>query len=513
MKKGGRKKKGARSNKLGKGKNDASEDEEVVESDSASEEPVDSDADSEEPVDSDGDSEEPVDSDGDSKEPADSDADSDADSLSDKEQASRAEKQIQIYFTSNVANEKYQMEDTIYTIPASFKRIDLSRMVKKLLDIKENVSFEFLINKQILRSSIEEFLQLNNILSENVIQIEYILSMTKKESTQIDKISEWISKLIIIEDKLYCSTFEGSVLCYDLSSFAKIDERKVADTSIFAFNVCKNDKLIDGEVRYSESAVGLSNGTIRAFLNEETDQKVVTRSELYLGNHDDMVKSIAFNRSGSLLISAGADNKINLYDNSEIVQKLKEGKSENNTSKRKLKHVLTPKKCIHKDVGIITALTFFDSNNRFLCTGLEKSIKIYDADTADLFATLPYGKAIMCSDIVNENLFVTADEQSVIKLFDVRCLEEKAVISLNEHKYFFHDKVVTSLGGNKNGVHFLSSSHDGFTNIYDVRLNKLPVYTIQTEDKSKVLASTWFYRESHNSVINADENNLTVHSF
>ncbi|GAB67254.1 microtubule-associated protein ytm1 homologue [Plasmodium cynomolgi strain B] len=511
MKRGGRRKQGARSNKLGKGKNDASEDEEVVESEAFSDESGEGNSASDESEEGNSDSDESGEGNSDSDESGEGNSvseesiDSDADNLSDKEQVSRAEKQIQIYFTSNVANEKYQMEDTIYTIPSSFRRIDLSRMVKKLLDIKENVSFEFLINDQILRSSIEEFLQLNNILSENVIQIKYILSITKKESTQIDKISEWISKLIIIEDKLYCSTFEGSALCYDLSNFVKIDERKVADTSIFAFNVCKNDKLIDGDVRYSESAVGLSNGTIRAFLNEETDQKIVTRSELYLGNHDDMVKSIAFNKSGSLLISGGADNKINLYDNNEIVQKLKEYKSENNTSKRKMKHVLTPKKCIHKDVGIITSLTFFNS--------LEKNIKIYDADTADLFATLPYGKAIMCSDILNENLFVTADEQSVIKLFDVRCLEEKAVISLNEHKYFFHDKVVTSLGGNKNGIHFLSSSHDGFTNIYDVRLNKLPVYTIQTEDKSKVLSSTWFYRESHNYVINADENNLTVHSF
>lgn len=489
MKRGGRKKKGTLSNKLGKGKNDPSEDEEVIGSETSSDEM------------------------GESNSASDESIDSDADNLSDKEQESQAEKQIQIYFTSNVANEKYQMEDTIYTIPATFKRIDLSRMVKKLLDIKENVSFEFLINDQILRSSIEEFLQLNNILSENVIEIKYILSITKKESTPIDKISEWISKLIIIENRLYCSTFGGSALCYDMSNFAKIDARKVADMSIFAFNVCKNDKLIDGEVKYSESVVGLSNGTIRAFLNEEMDQKIVTRSDLYLGNHDDMVKSIAFNKSGSLLITGGADNKINLYDNNEIVQKLKEYKSENDTNKRKMKHVLTPKKCIHKDVGIITTLTFFNSNNHFLCTGLEKNIKIYDADTADLFATLPYGKAIMCSDILNDNLFVTADEQSVIKLFDVRCLEEKAVISMNENKYFFHDKVITSLGGNKNGIHFLSSSHDGFTNIYDVRLNKFPVYTIQTEDKSKVLSSTWFYRESNNYVINADENNLTLHSF
>ncbi|KJP85816.1 hypothetical protein AK88_04523 [Plasmodium fragile] len=115
MKKGGKKKQAARSNQLGKGLNDDSEDEEVIESESSSDEEEETNSSSEESI------------------------DSDSDNPSDKEQEDQAEKQIQIYFTSDVANEKYQMEDTIYTIPASFRRIDLSRMVKKLLDIKENV--------------------------------------------------------------------------------------------------------------------------------------------------------------------------------------------------------------------------------------------------------------------------------------------------------------------------------------------------------------------------------------
>ncbi|GAW81726.1 microtubule-associated protein ytm1 homologue [Plasmodium gonderi] len=548
MKRSGNKKRGDGSNKLGKMKNHVSEDDEVKDSDSASDEVKDSDSASDGVKDSDSASDEVKDSDSASDEVKDSDSasdevkdsdsasdevedsdsasdgvkDSDSESdkvsesyvnnLSENEEISLADKQIQVYFVSNMPNEKYKMEDTIYTVPISFKRIDLSRMIKQLLDIKENVSFEFLINKKILRSSIEEFLRINNILSEDVIQIEYTLSITKKESAHIDKISEWISKLIIIENKLYCSTFEGNLLCYDLSNFYKIDEKRVSDMSIFSFNICKNEKLINDDANYNESIIGQSNGTLKAFLNEEINQKIITKGELYLGNHDNMVKSIAFNKNGSLIISGGADNKINLYDNYEIIEKLKEYKCENNTNKRKMKNIVTPKKCVHKEEGVITDLTFFD-DSRFLCTGLEKNIKIYDANTGDIFSSFPYNKAIICSNILNDNIFITADEQSVIKLFDVRCLKEKPAISLNEHKYYFHDKIITSLAGNKNEIHFLSSSHDGYTNIYDIRLNKLPVYTIESEDKSKVLSSTWFYKEDHNSVINANEQNLTIHNF
>ncbi|CRH00832.1 microtubule-associated protein ytm1 homologue, putative [Plasmodium relictum] len=419
------------------------------------------------------------------------------------------EKQIQICFISNLKDNKYKIENNIYTIPVSFKRIDLSRMIKKLLDIKENVSFEFLINKKILRSSIEEFLQLNNLLSESVIEIEFTVPITKKESKNIDSVSEWISELIVIENKLYCSTFEGNLLYYDLKNFNKIDENKVFDMPIFSFNLCKDNKL--NSDLYHESAIGLSNGTIKIFLNEEKNDGIKIKNELYLSNHDDMIKSIAFNKDVSLIISGGADNKINIYDNNYIIDELKQFKSDNN--KRKKKNVIAPTKCIHKETGIITNLNFFD-NNKFLCSGLEKNIKIFDAMNGSMISSFPYNKSIIRNDIINKNLFIIADENSLIKLFDIRCLNEKSVISLNENKYYFHDKIITSLKGNKNEIYFLSSSHDGYINIFDVRLNKLPVYTIESEEKTKILSSTWFYKKKKdNSIISADEYNINIHNF
>lgn len=423
------------------------------------------------------------------------------------------EKEIQICFFTNIENEKYKIDSSTYTVPVTFKRIDLSRMVKKLLDIEDNVSFEFLINKKILRTTIEEFIRDHNILSENVIEIEYSISLRKRESKNIDKICEWIFELITIGNKLYCSTFDGTLLYYDMLNFRKIYEKKVIDNMpVYSYNIYKSKKL-HNELIYNESVIGLTNGSIKVFLNEEKEKEIITRNELYLGNHIDKIKCISFNKDYSMLLSAGNDNKINIFDNNYIINELlNDLTNEHNTNKRKKKSVVFPKKCIHNDSGMITSLKFFD-NIKFLSTGLDKNIKIYDLTSSYVSCSYSYNKSIICSDILNNNLFITADEHSMIKLFDVRNTNEKPVLSLNENKYHMHDKIITSLKTNKNEIYFLSSSHDGYTNIYDIRLNNLPVYTFQSNEKSKILSSTWFYNDEHNCVVNAEENNLVLHIF
>ncbi|SCM22672.1 ribosome biogenesis protein YTM1, putative [Plasmodium chabaudi adami] len=437
----------------------------------------------------------------------------------DEESETQLDKEIQICFISNISDEKYKMQDnTTYTIPIYFKRIDLSKMVKKLLNLDDeddgNISFDFLINKKLLRSSISEFLEENNILSESTIEIEYILCLKKKESKNIDDISEWISKMIIIKDKLYCSTFEGNILYYDLKTFNKIDEKMISDTPIYSFNVCKyvsNNENNDNNQfqNMHQSVIGLSNGTIKVCLNEETDKGISLKSEIYLGNNEDMIKCIEFNKSYSLLLSGGTDNKINIYDNNHILEELKN----DNSNKRKLKNVITPKKCIYKEEGIITSLSFLN-DSKFLCTSLNSNINIYDATNIDIVSSYSYNKAILSSDIINDNLFVAADDQSIIKLFDIRCLNQTNVITLNGNKYYFHDKIITSLEANKNELYILSASHDGFINIYDIRLNKSPIYTIKNENQLKYLSSTWFYNNCQNSsIVSADERNLAIHQF
>ncbi|CXI66194.1 ribosome biogenesis protein YTM1, putative [Plasmodium berghei] len=443
----------------------------------------------------------------------------------DEENETQIDKEIQIYFTSNISDDKYKIQgNTTYTIPIYFKRIDLSKMVKKLLNINDDddnydgsISFDFLINKKILRSSISEFLEENNILSESTIEIEYILCLKKKTSKHIDNISEWISKMIINENILYCSTFEGNILYYDLKSFNKIDEKMISNTPIYSFNVCKYIPKSDDDIcnnhfqNMHQSVIGLFNGTMKVCLNEETDKGISLKSEIYLGNNEDMIKCIEFNKSYSLLISGGTDNKINIYDNNHILEELNNNTNSNN--KRKIKNIITPKKCIYKEEGVITSLSFLN-DNKFLCTSLNSNINIYDTIHTDIVTSYSYNKSILLSDIINDNLFVISDDQSIIKLFDIRCLNQKNVITLNGNKYYFHDKIITSLEANKNELYILSSSHDGFINIYDIRLNRSPIYTIKNENQLKYLSSIWFYNnDQNNSIVSADEKNLVIHQF
>ncbi|VWU50292.1 ribosome biogenesis protein YTM1, putative [Hepatocystis sp. ex Piliocolobus tephrosceles] len=481
---------------------------------------------------------------------------SDNDALMYEDSSSKnGDKQVQIIFTTKITDAGYKVDDSTYTVPTKFKRIDLSIMVKQLLNIVDsNVSFDFLINNKILRTSIKDFLENNNMFSEDVIEIEYIKSITKKKTNKIDDTTKWISNLIILDDKLYCSSFQGTLLYYDLNKFKKINENIVTSMTLFAYNICKNNKLNNyinngsnsgsnsgnnsdsnsDKISYHESAIGLSNGTLKVFLYKENNNngEIKKENELYLGSHNDMIKAIEFNKSGSLLISSGADEKINIYDNTYIIEQffhmnsinknisdnIGDSSSSNvkrsNNNKRKIQNIIMPKKCINTEVGIITNLKFFNDNNKFVCTGLGNNINIYDILDCNISSTFAYKKSIMCVDIINDNLFIVADEQSIIKLLDIRCMNNQNNISLNEKKYYFHDKIITSIKANKNETYFLSASHDGYINIYDIRLNKLPVYTIENEKKPKILDATWFYNKNYqHSIISADEYNLNVHNF
>lgn len=458
-----------------------------------------------------------------------------------KDEYPKCLKEIQITFTTELSEEEYQIEKDVYTVPISFKRIDLSRMVKKLLCLEgSNIAFEFMINKKILRTSIGEFLEEHNILSETVLEVEFAKPLLKKDSKKLSDITEWISELIIINNTLYGSSFEGNLLNYNIRNFHKKGKTKISEFPIHCFACCQKKNMgIEGLLQ--ESIFGCSNGTLQAVLQKQKQSETVIKSKVFLSNHDSVINSVAFNKNKSIVISGGKDKKVNIYDNKNVINQLKRGaeemeenrnskeeceeatksvknrkrKTEDRSENEKKKETkINPQKSICvEDLISISSLDFFD-NSQFLCAGLGYNINIFDVTHGNVVASLPHNKSIVCGSIIRHDLFGTSDEHSYINLFDKRCLNEGTVISLNPNQYFFHDKIVTSLKGHKSELYFLTTSHDSYINIYDIRLNKCPVYAIENEDKCKVLSAAWVYeKEQSKAVISADEVSLKMHIF
>lgn len=450
-------------------------------------------------------------------------------------------KEIQITFTTELSEEEFQIEENIYTVPVSFKRIDLSRMVKKLLCLEDSdIAFEFMINKKILRTSIGEFLEEHNILSETVLEVEFAKPLLKKDSKKLSNITEWISELIIMNDTLYGSSFEGNLLNYNIRNFHKKGKTKISEFPIHCFTCCQKKNMgVDGSLQ--ESIFGCSNGMLQAVLQKQKLSETVIKSKVLLCNHDSVINSVALNKNKSIVISGGGDKRVNIYDNTNIINALKRGAEETqenfnskeqceetrksvknrkrktedrNGGEKKKETKIIPQKSIYvEDLTSISGLDFFD-NSQFLCTGLGYSINIFDASRGSVVSSFPHSKSVVCSSIIRNDLFGTSDEHSYINLFDKRCLNEQTVISLNPSQYFFHDKIVTTLKGHKSEFYFLTASHDSYINIYDIRLSRCPVYAIENEDKCKVLSATWFYENEHSkAVISADEVSLKMHIF
>ena len=105
---------------------------------------------------------------------------------------------VQVIFRSR--DPKYAITDTAILIPTHLKRFGLSEIINHLLATSSPIPFDFIISGSFLTTSLQTWLDSNNVSNEHIVTIEFVESTLPPDSSSTLKHDDWISSVSIHPD-------------------------------------------------------------------------------------------------------------------------------------------------------------------------------------------------------------------------------------------------------------------------------------------------------------------------
>ncbi|KAF2237715.1 microtubule-associated protein-like protein ytm1 [Viridothelium virens] len=117
--------------------------------------------------------------------------------------------QVSIQLSTRHKDVELPQDPGIIRIPTAFRRIALSKLVNSLLETKKPIPFEFLINGQFLRTTLDDFLTANGISAEEQLTVEYVRAITPPSQTSTLQHDDWVSSVDVLSATSQASKWAG----------------------------------------------------------------------------------------------------------------------------------------------------------------------------------------------------------------------------------------------------------------------------------------------------------------
>ncbi|KZV45451.1 hypothetical protein F511_20624 [Dorcoceras hygrometricum] len=410
---------------------------------------------------------------------------------------SESSRQVQVRFVTKL-NPPYKAPPSSISIPANFARFGLSALLNNLLQAGnadwEAEPFDFLIDGELVRMSLEEFLLAKGISTEKILQIEYIKAIVPKREEEPCSHDDWVSSVDGSKD--------GYILtgCYD--GFGRIWRTGGICTHLLdghsgpVTSVCilkpKADNVGDQIVATASKDKALR--LWKFVLEDSIDQPKKVRAFKILRGHTGAVQSMAAEPSGEMVCSGSWDCTVNLWNIDAQVEdnmvSLK--KRRKNTEDEELQSEGEALSTLVGHTQCVSSV-IWPQHETIYSASWDHSIRRWDVETGEENLRMSCGKVINCLDIGGESstLIAAGGSDPILRIWDPRKPGTLSPI----FQFSSHNSWITSCKWHKKSwFHLVSASYDGKVMLWDLR-TAWPLAVIDSH-KDKVFCADWWKNDA-----------------
>ncbi|AGO14133.1 AaceriAER337Wp [[Ashbya] aceris (nom. inval.)] len=413
--------------------------------------------------------------------------------------------QVKVKFFTREQDESLHVLDAPLFAPVSLKRYGLSEIVNHLLGLAEPVPFDFLIDGQLLRCSLQEYLTRKGLSSEAVLNVEYTRAVLPPSYLKSFSNEDWVSALDVGADRIVSGSYDGVVRTWNLSG--KIEKQYSGHTgAVRAVKFISSTRLVSGA----------NDRTLRLWKTKNDDVKNMDELEgteeahtvAILEGHQAPVVSVDV--QGDRILSASYDNSIGFWstnhkDMTAVDPMDSLGDKASSAAKKRRKLTMkdgsvrrrAPLSLLESHKAPVEQVVFASNDSTVAYSvSQDHTIKTWDLVTSRCVDTKSTSYSLLSmAELPKLRLLACGSSARHITLHDPRA---DSSAKITQQQLLGHKNFVVALDTCPENEYMLcSASHDGTVKVWDIRSSS-SIYTITREDKSvekgindKVFAVKW----------------------
>lgn len=410
------------------------------------------------------------------------------------------EAQVTCRFTTRLP-EKLRITTTPFAVPARLTRYGLSEVVNHLLAHDKPVPFDFLINGELLHTSLEKFLLQRTLSAEAILTLEYIPALGPLSPQAESKHQDWVSAVSGVWSRaIATASYDAAARLWhqDGTALAELRGHTAGVTDV---------AVAPGENGGSATVVTTSkDGTARVFRvtlpagKKGAAAPAAFQADAVLKGHTEGVQAVAVAADGTRCVTGGWDATLQLWSIGELgvgaaaaaaadaggAGGKRRKTADGGASAAAVASVADLTLTGH--TGVVSSISWNDVNALYSASW-DHTIRRWDCESGKNTQTLNTGgsKAIYSLSVRGgvAPLLAFGGADRTVRGWDPRASTTVATLSLTSHTAW-----VTAVRWCPWSEHHLASvSYDGSLKVWDVR-GKVPLHTVQVCD-NKLLAADW----------------------